>query len=254
MIIISPAKNLDFSENQNCFNSKSSPSFLEKTNFLVKKLKTLSCTQIKNLMKISDKLSELNKDRFNNFSYKFNDLNTRQAIFAFKGDTYKGLNINSFNESEIKVAQKRLRILSGLYGILKPLDLIQPYRLEMGSNVSSVIGEDLYGYWSEIVTNRINDEMKKSKNKYLINLASVEYAKVINKNKLNFEVINPVFLQKKNEKLLNIGIISKRARGMMASYLLKNNLSSFTEIKTFNIDGYKYDSIDKNDNKLFFIK
>ena len=252
MIIISPAKNLDFS-NQSFEQQRSEPNFLFKTNFLVKKLKSLSALDIKSIMKISEKLSILNKERYKNFSFK-NGYNYKQAVFAFKGDTYKGLNINSFSGPEIIKAQKRLRILSGLYGILKPLDIIQPYRLEMGSNISSLIGSNLYDFWSNDVTKNINNELKKFNTKFLINLASVEYFNVINLKNLNFDVVNPIFLQKKDNKNVNIGIISKRSRGMMASYLIKNNYSSIEEIKSFNLDGYAYESFDKNENNIFFVR
>lgn len=253
MIIISPAKNLDFSHNKTFEKQSSEPSFLNKTNFLAKKLKSLSASELKSIMKISDKLSTLNKERYKSFSFS-NGYNYKQAVFAFNGDTYKGLNINSFSSSDIIKAQKRLRILSGLYGILKPLDIIQPYRLEMGSNISSLIGSNLYDFWSKEVTKNINDEMKKSKTKFLINLASVEYFNVININNLDFKVVNPIFLQKKDNKFVNIGIISKRSKGMLASYLLKNNYSSIEEIKSFNLDGYAYESCDENDNNIFFVR
>lgn len=254
MIIISPAKNLDFRLDKNSVNIFSEPIFIKKTNFLAKRLKTLTASQLKNIMKISDKLSLMNKDRFNNFSYKLNGSNKKQAIFAFKGDTYKGFNIDNFSRSEIKRTQKRLRIISGLYGLLKPLDLIQPYRLEMGSKISSIIGSDLYDFWSHDITNYINIEMKKSKTSFLINLASVEYSNVIDQKIFDFKMVTPIFYQKRGSDLLNIGIISKRSRGTMAAYLIKNNISSLEDMKSFREDGYKYDSFSEKDNKIFFVR
>tara|TARA_B100000989_G_scaffold298759_1_gene289646 strand:+ start:852 stop:1616 length:765 start_codon:yes stop_codon:yes gene_type:complete len=254
MIIISPAKNLDFRLENNFIDIISEPIFINKTNFLAKRLKTLTASQLKNIMKISDKLSVMNRDRYNNFTYKLNVSTQKQAIFAFKGDTYKGFNINTFSRSEIKRTQKRLRILSGLYGLLKPLDLIQPYRLEMGSKISSIIGSDLYDFWSLEITKYINIEMKKSKTNFLINLASVEYSNVIDQKILDFKMVTPVFYQKRGTDLLNIGIISKRSRGTMAAYLIKKNISSLEDIKSFKEDGYKYDSFSRKDNKIFFVR
>lgn len=254
MIIISPAKNLDFRLEKNSTDIVSEPVFIKKTNFLAKRLKTLTVSQLRNIMKISDKLSIMNKDRFDNFTYKQNGSNQKQAIFAFKGDTYKGFNILSFSKSEIKRTQKRLRILSGLYGLLKPLDLIQPYRLEMGSKISSILGSDLYDFWSLDITNYINIEMKKSNTNFLINLASVEYSNVIDKQTFDFKIVTPVFHQKRGNDLLNIGIISKRSRGIMAAYLIKKNISSLEDMKSFKEDGYKYDSFSEKDNRIFFVR
>ena len=249
MIIISPSKNLDLKKEDFAF-KQSSPLFEDNSKILVKKLKTLDSLKISSLMNISEKLSILNYERFQQFT---SDSNIRKpAAYIFSGDTFNGLSIRSFNSKSLEYAQNELRILSGLYGILKPLDFIEPYRLEMGTNTSSIIGSDLYEFWKDKVTTEINSDMKRNKQKLLFNLASKEYSMVIDKNNLNYKVINFDFKKKKEGKHANIGMLIKKLRGCMAKYILKNQIQDTDLVKNFNDLGFKYsDSLSSSDNFIF---
>lgn len=251
LVIVSPAKKLDF-ENECSIEEQTEPAFISKTNTLAKELKKLNSTDIGKLMKLSSKLSELNFERFQLFKNKFNPSSSKQAAFAFNGDTYTGLDINSLNKKEIKVAQKKLRILSGLYGLLKPLDLIQPYRLEMGTKFKFNEYKNLYDFWSEDVTNEINKDLKKEK--YLINCASNEYFNVIEKNQLSGKVITPVFKELRNGEYKIISFSAKKARGMMANYIIKNNLKNVEDLKGFNMDKYKFNKKLSSEEEFVFTR
>ena len=251
MILLSPAKNMKFDQTTNLFES-SSPYFSKETNYLINKLRELTKTQIKKMMKLSDNLSNLNYDRYKSFTISSKDNNN--AILVFNGDTFKGLNAKSFSKEDIFYSQKRLRIISGLYGLIKPLDNIQPYRLEMGSPTSNFIGTSLYEFWSDIITKQINSEMIDNEYEILFNLASVEYFKCVDRERIDGEIITPIFYQKREGKLKNIGIISKKSRGQMANFIIKNKINNINDLKDFNIDGYKFDSFDKKLGNIFFIK
>lgn len=254
MIVISPAKKMNCKSSGRYFTEYTEPLFFKKTIRLIESLRSLERKEIQTLMKISEKLSFLNFDRYKTFSYNQNFENSKQSIFAFLGDTYKGLKVSEFSKDDLKYSQKRLRILSGLYGLLRPLDLIQEHRLEMGTSNFSNLDQNLYSFWSSTLTNQINKEILLNKSTFLINLASNEYFKVINSNQINCRILTPMFFSKKDGKILNIGILSKKARGMMTSYLLKNKYDSIEQIKNFSDDGYKYDSIDSEKNYINFIK
>lgn len=255
LLVISPAKKLDFDTSAPTA-STSEIAFQKETAYLAKAMKEYSAPQLAKLMSISKDLSELNRDRYQYFkpnSYVV-DQNAKQAIFAFQGDVYKGMDANSFKAPEIKFAQKHLRILSGLYGIVRPCDLIQPYRLEMGIKLKTQKANNLHDYWSELVTKNINNELKKMKSKTLINLASNEYFKAINTNDIDGDILTIDFKQYKNGVYKTFGMLAKRARGMMSRYIITNKITDPEDIKAFNIDGYKFSKKDSSTTKYVFLK
>ena len=239
LIVISPAKTLDF-ETAPITKVHTQPEFLKESRQLVSQLKELTPAEVSSLMKISDKLGVLNFLRFNEWKTPFTLNNSKQALLAFKGDVYTGINADSFNSRDLKFAQKHLRILSGLYGVLKPLDLIQAYRLEMGSKFKNRKGKDLYEFWESKLTDQINQDLKASKSKYLINLASNEYFKSLQADAINAEIIVPVFKDYKNGKYKIISFYAKKTRGLMSAYIIKNRLKNPEDIKAFDVDGYKF--------------
>ena len=248
MIIISPAKNLNLNlENYASITSK--PLFPEKTSQLVNKIKDLNVSQIGQLMNISNNLSKINHERFQQF---YEPKIQKPAAYLFSGDTFQGLSIRSLDEPSIVYAQQNLRILSGLYGILRPLDLINPYRLEMGTNMLSILGTDLYKFWEkEIVSSLLND-FKYSKGKLLFNLSSNEYFKSINTTKLNLNIVNFDFKKKKGDNLIPIGMMIKKLRGAMAKFIIEEKVSSINTIKKFNNYGYIFQNFDKKSNSFLF--
>lgn len=251
LIIVSPAKKLDF-ENPAPIEEFTTCEFLETSNKLIKDLKKLEVSDIAKLMKLSDSLAELNFTRYKEFKTPFSLKNAKQAAYAFKGDTYVGLDFESFNKVQVKYAQNKLRILSGLYGLLKPLDLIQPYRLEMGTKFGINASKNLYGVWQNTITEALNKELKKQK--VLVNLASKEYFSAIDFKKLNGDVITPVFKEKKNGEYKIISFAAKRARGMMSQYIIKNNLKEVEQIKSFDMDNYKFSKSMSSDDEFVFIR
>ena len=245
-IIISPAKSLDFDSELNSQNV-SVPKFLEKTLAINSILKQKSPSDLMKLQSISEKLSDLNWKRNLEFSRNHNDDNSRPAIFAFNGDVYSGIDAKTLSKEKVYDLQKSLRILSGYYGVLKPLDLIQPYRLEMGTKLQVNGSENLYKFWSENITDSIIDEM--SSEEILINLASNEYFDAFNNEKFNGKIISPVFKDFKNGKLKIISFYAKKARGLMVRYIVDNNISNYNDLLGFNLDNYAYnesETIDEN--------
>ena len=253
MILISPAKklnlkpievNLTFSE----------PVFIEKAKYLIKRLKNLNKVEVKNLLNVSDKLTLENFNRFQSFEIKKKLDNFKPAIYTFSGDTFVGLDIYNFSMSQILNAQRKIRILSGLYGILKPLDIIQPHRLEMGTKTNVIMKKSLYEFWGNLITEQINEEIKKNNFKFLLNLASDEYFKSINLNILKTEVykIKFYFIDGKTSK--NVGMYAKRLRGAMAGFFIKSKISDINGLKLFSYNGFNYDSEDEKNKTLFFTK
>ena len=234
-IIISPAKSLDFDSELNSQNV-SVPKFLEKTLAINSILKQKSPNDLMKLQSISEKLSDLNWKRNLEFSRNHSDDNSRPAIFAFNGDVYEGLDVKTLDFKKIDFLQNNLRIISGLYGVLKPLDLIQPYRLEMGTKISINGSSNLYEYWSNDITKFLSDELLSSE--FLLNLASNEYFSVIDKSKINSEIISPIFKDFKNGKLKIISFYAKKARGMMVRYVADNLIDSYDNLLSFNYGGY----------------
>lgn len=251
LVVISPAKKLDF-ETQCPHSMQSKPPFLTKTNSLAKELKKLTSEDIGKLMKLSANLSNLNFERFQSFKNTSNNTNTKQAAFAFNGDTYTGLDITSLNEKEIEKAQKKLRILSGLYGILKPMDLIQPYRLEMGTRYKFKDYKNLYDYWKADIAAKINEEL--DKDKLLVNCASQEYFGAVDLEELKAKVIIPVFKENKNGVLKVISFNAKRARGMMARFIIQNDINDIEKLKTFNDADYTFNSKLSSETELVFTR
>jgi cytoplasmic iron level regulating protein YaaA (DUF328/UPF0246 family) len=253
ILIISPSKTLDFSSH-NQANYHTNSDFVEESFYLIKVLRNLTISEISVLMNLSEKLANLNHTRYLNFTLPFNLNNSRQAIYAFKGDVYDGIEAEYFKPTDIDYAQSHLRIISGLYGLLKPLDLIQPYRLEMSTKLTTMYGKNLYEYWGNIITVKLNELLNTKSNKLLVNLASLEYFKVINKKLLQGNLITPIFKERKNQDYKLVPIFAKRARGMMTSYIIKNRIQNISDIKQFNKDGYAFNKSLSNESELVFIR
>ncbi len=252
--IVSPAKSLDF-KSSTPTSKYSQAEFLDKSQELVDVLRTYSPSQLSKLMKISLDLGTLNCERYQEWNRPFNVENAKQSIFAFTGDVYKGLDAISMSEKNLEFCQKQFRILSGLYGMLKPLDLMQAYRLEMGTRMQfSEAHANLYSFWKETLTKKLNDELKESKSTYVLNLASNEYSKAINFKNINAEVISPVFKDWKNGEYKIISFYAKKARGLMGRYFIDNELSSPEGLKGFDYEGYTYDSDLSNDKPFTFTR
>ena len=250
--IISPAKKLDYSPVEKNIDS-TIPSLLEHSNELIKDLKSLNPQEVSSLMSLSDKLGALNYERFQEWKTPFTKSNSKQAILAFKGDVYQGLDAESLSETELIWAQKHVRILSGLYGILKPMDLMQPYRLEMGTKFATKRGQNLYDFWNSIITDELNKNFS-SDNTNLLNLASNEYFKSINVSELKANVISPVFMDKKNGKYKIISFFAKKARGLMTRYVIKNQIEDITDIQNFKEGGYFFNEEMSENNKPVFCR
>ena len=250
--IISPSKTQDFSKCD--INIFSQTRQLDSSNELIGILKNKSQAQISKLMSLSEKLSKLNVDRFQKFKIPFTLDNAKQAILAFKGDVYIGLEAEQFSGHDLNHAQKHLRILSGLYGILRPLDLMQAYRLEMGSRFRNRDGKSLYDLWGSKLTDSLNIELAEQKSKVLINLASIEYFGSVQTDKLDAEIISPVFKDYSNGKYKILSFFAKKARGSMAAYIIKNRIDSPSKLKQFDVDGYRYSEEDSTPSKPVFLR
>ncbi len=250
LILISPSKTLDFSESKLTPNY-SIPEFLPEAEALVVELRKYSTTKLSKLMNISSKLAQLNFDRYQSWSLPFNTENSKQALLAFKGDVYDGLNAEAFNESDFIFAQDYLRILSGLYGILKPLDLIQPYRLEMGTPLKSRKWKDLYDFWGSKITDKINESIKED---ILINLASNEYFKAVKKQNIQSRIITPFFKDYKNGSYKFLSFYGKKARGLMASFIIRNKLTDPEQLKLFDMDGYYFNDEMSSTNEWVYTR
>lgn len=250
-IIISPAKSLDF-ENKATTTLHTQPDFLEQSQKLNKKLRTLSRKKIGDLMSISPALAALNYDRNQNWAPPFTLDNAKQAVFAFTGEVYRGLDVTSLEAEKLPALQDKLRILSGLYGLLKPLDLIQPYRLEMGTRIKVGRRDNLYKFWDHSLAQALNEEMEGDD--LLINLASSEYFKAVPAKALKVPMITPVFKDLKNGQYKTIMTFAKKARGFMVRYILDNNVNSLEELKGFNTEGYGYSEAMSTETELVFIR
>lgn len=253
LTIISPAKTLDFDTAANTSIS-SQPELLKQSKTLISDLKKLSPEQISATMKISDKLGVLNFERYHDWKTPFTPNNAKQALLAFKGDVYSGLDADSFKTNDFKFAQQHLRILSGLYGLLRPLDLIQAYRLEMGSKFSSGNNKDLYEFWDSSLTTLLNQQLLILKTQHVVNLASNEYFKAIKKDSLNAEIITPIFKDAKNGKYKIISFYAKKARGLMSAYIIKNRIKTPGKLKNFDAEGYYFSAEESSENQLVFLR
>ena len=253
LIIISPAKTLDY-ESPLATTRFTQPELLDHSAELMEYCRELTPAQIGSLMNISDKLAGLNAARFAEWQPNFTPQNARQAILAFKGDVYTGLHAEDFSEQDFDFAQQHLRMLSGLYGLLRPLDLMMPYRLEMGIKLHNAKGNDLYSFWGDLLTEKLNQQLKEQGDDVLINLASDEYFKAVKPAKLDGQLIKPVFLDEKGGKFKVISFYAKKARGLMSRFIIQNQLTQPDQLKDFNLEGYFFDEekIDKSGSELIF--
>ena len=250
IIVISPSKTLDFSANP--FKTHSQPRQLSQSQLLIDTAKQLEPEALSALMKISEKLSLLNWQRYQDFQQPFSLENAKQALLAFKGDVYGGIDSDNYNEEDFNFAQSHLRILSGLYGALRPLDLIQPYRLEMGTRLQNQRGKNLYEFWDSQVTELLNEDFKNDTTPLLINLASNEYFKVIKPKVLKAKVLTLAFKENKAGVYKIIGIHAKRARGLMTDFIIKNRLTEAEQIKAFNLENYAFNESLSSENEWVF--
>ena len=251
LIVISPAKSLDF-ETPSKHPNFTIPELLNESEKLVGRLKTMSPKQLSTLMGISADLGELNFKRYQEWQTPFTPENAKQAVLAFSGDVYQGLNAATLTEEKLKLAQAKMRILSGLYGVLKPLDIIQPYRLEMGTKLKYYKSKDLYAFWNPLITKKINEAVAESGSKILINLASNEYFKSIDRKKLKAEIVTPDFKEFKNGDYKMISFFAKRARGLMTRFILQHNITDPADLLAFDSEGYAFNSrLSKPGNPLF---
>jgi len=253
IIILSPSKTLDF-QTSTLTKIHTSPAFLKESSILIKQLRKYSPKKIATLMGISEKLALLNVQRYKDFSPPFTMDNARQALLAFKGDVYTPMQVESYSKDDLAFAQNHLRILSGLYGVLRPLDLIQPYRLEMGISLPNPRGKNLYDFWNERITQALNNDIKNHKNKSVINIASVEYFHSVKPDLLEGKLLTVVFKEKQKGSLKIIGLFAKKARGMMANFVIKNGIDKPDGIKSFNEAGYGFQPSLSGDKEWVFIR
>ena len=239
LAILSPAKTLDY-ETPLKTKLNSQPIYGRESNQLIKTLRTFEPFEVASLMKISDKLADLNHKRYVEWRNKPAESKTRPAALAFKGDVYQGLEAESFNDNDLKFAQRHLRILSGLYGLLRPLDVIQPYRLEMGTKLKTSKGQNLYDYWGTKLTTGLNEALKESKEGTLVNLASNEYFGAVQPKLLEGSLLNIGFKEKRNGQLKFVSFSAKKARGLMAKFIIKERLKNPDDLKNFDLGDYKF--------------
>ena len=251
IVVISPSKTLDC-KTPSIVKKHSTPELLAYSRQLVEQCRKLDSAHISDLMKVSEKIADLNVKRFAEWDSEFTPINAKQAILAFKGDVYSGLDVETFDDFDFDFAQSKLRILSGLYGVLRPLDLMKPYRLEMGTKLNNPEGKNLYHFWGDIIVEKLNEVVSTLKEKVLVNLASNEYSKSINFDKFQGRVITPVFKEYKNGEYKVIGLHSKRARGLMTRYIIKNQITGLEQLTEFTVGGYLFSVSDSNEEELIF--
>ncbi len=238
IVLLSPSKTLNFDTPTH--SKKSKPRLLNQSEALIEILRDKSVNDIKKLMSVSDKIATLNVDRYQSFKTPFTLKNAKQAMFAFTGDVYAGLEANTFNQEDIDFANDHLRVLSGLYGVLRPLDLMQPYRLEMGTKLKNEVGHDLYSFWGNQITDHLNKDLKKVNSDIIVNLASNEYYKAVRPQNLKGDVYVANFKENRNGVYKFISFSAKKARGYMAQYIIKNKLTNPEDMKSFDMENYKF--------------
>lgn len=253
LTVISPAKTLDFDTPPNT-DMASTPDRLDRSRQLISLLRKKTPADLSRLMGISPKLAELNVDRYRRWKPPFSTANARQSILAFKGDVYLGIEVERYTRQDFNFAQKHLRILSGLYGVLRPLDLIQPYRLEMGTKLPNKKGEDLYDFWGDTISTDLARDLDGHRNKTLVNLASAEYFKSVRPQLLPGKVITPVFKDYHKGAFKVLAFYAKKARGYMASYIVRNRITSPEAIKAFDLDGYVFNETLSSDTDWVFTR
>jgi cytoplasmic iron level regulating protein YaaA (DUF328/UPF0246 family) len=253
LTVISPAKTLDFDTPAGT-DSATQPEFLAQSAGLVEDARALSPEDIQALMGVSENIAQLNHRRFMDWRVPFELDNAKQSILAFKGDVYTGLEASTLTEAQLSFAQSHLRILSGLYGVLRPLDLMQPYRLEMGLKFVNRGGKNLYQFWGDAITKSLNKQLQNSRSKVLVNLASHEYFKSVQSKMLDADIITPVFKDFKGGKYKVISFFAKRARGQMARFIIDNELDEPDGIKAFTADGYRYNKAESSAREWLFTR
>jgi cytoplasmic iron level regulating protein YaaA (DUF328/UPF0246 family) len=249
LILISPAKTLNF-EPYKLNVQTTIPDFLDQSQQLITILKKHSVDDIRKLMGVSDKIAELNAERFRHYETPFTNDNAKPAIITFKGDVYEGLNANDFSDEDFAFAQDHLRMLSGLYGLLRPLDLMQPYRLEMGTKLENAKGKNLYEFWGKSLTEKINE----TEDKLVVNLASNEYFSVIKLKQLKAELITVNFKEWKNGQYKIVGIYAKKARGLMSRFIIKNRIIDKAKMKDFTDNSYAFNEELSSDSEYIFTR
>ncbi len=248
LLLISPAKTLDFDPVS--MQNHTQPQLLDHSEKLIKKLKTLSSPKLQKLMGVSKAIAQLNVERNNSFEFPFSKQNAKQALLAFKGDVYIGMNPQDFSEDDFNFAQQHIAILSGLYGLLRPLDLMQPYRLEMGTKLKVRRSENLYQFWKDTITNQINE----ANHQVVVNLASNEYFKAVKPKIMNADLWTVNFKELRKGQYKVISFSAKRARGMMCSFVVKNRITDPLKMKSFNMDNYVFNPDLSTDRQLTFTR
>ena len=250
-ILLSPAKKLDFTKEISKIND-TNIAFVNESRIIMEKLSSYSSAELSKLMSLSMNLSLLNKERNDNWSYPFSKNIAKQSLYSFKGEVYQKMKIEEFSKDDFNYANNSIRIISGLYGILKPSDLILPYRLEMGTKLEVGKSKNLYSFWKNILTDYLINDIKDDD--FLVNLASDEYFKVIDKNKINKPIITPIFKDTKNGKTKVISFFAKRARGEMCNFIVKNKIKTIEQIKEFNRNDYTFSENDSSDTSIVFVR
>lgn len=253
LMVISPAKTLDY-DTPPTTKHFTLPEHLDHAEQLIDQLRELSPQQVSELMHLSDKLAALNVARYGSWTPDFTQENAKQALLAFKGDVYTGLSADDFSEQDFKFAQRHLRMLSGLYGVLRPLDLMQPYRLEMGTKLANPRGKDLYAFWGERISDWLNQALADQGDDVLLNLASNEYFGAVKRKALNARVIEVDFKDLKNGQYKIISFYAKKARGLMSRYVIKERIEQPEQLKAFTYDGYRYSADHSSEDHLVFLR
>jgi cytoplasmic iron level regulating protein YaaA (DUF328/UPF0246 family) len=248
--LISPAKSLDF--DSPCDHEFTLPRFKKQPQELIEVLRTNSESDIQKLMDLSESLAVLNVERYHAFKKRHTQKNSKQAMFAFNGTVYVGLEPEKLTSDEVGYAQEHLRILSGMYGLLRPLDLIQAHRLEMGTRLLFDDYKTLYDFWGNQITQRINSDLRGHQNKIIVNLASQEYFKSINRKLIKGQIVDIEFKDLKNGEFKVLSFFAKKARGLMAQYIIKNNIDNMEDLKRFDVEGYQIDDSESTVNKILF--
>jgi cytoplasmic iron level regulating protein YaaA (DUF328/UPF0246 family) len=253
LLVVSPAKTLDY-ESPLVTEKHTVPELLTHSEELIEICRQLTPADIASMMKVSDKIAGLNVARFAQWCPTFSFDNARQAVLAFKGDVYTGLQAESMTDEDFEFAQSHLRILSGLYGLLKPLDLMQPYRLEMGTRLSNSRGSNLYQFWGDLITEKLNQALEAQGDAILVNLASNEYFKAVNPTKLAGQIVTPVFKDYKNGHYKVISFYAKKARGMMARFVIDHQMKHVDDLKRFQTAGYAFSEAESTEDQLVFLR
>ncbi len=253
LIVISPAKTLDLNA-QSATSQFTIPDFLKDSEILIKELRRKTPENLSELMGISNNLAELNFMRNRAWQKNFTPENAKQALVAFRGEVFRGIDVDSLTTNELERSQNYLRILSGLYGLLRPLDLIQAYRLEMGTKLQTKMGDNLYQFWGNKITEKLNSTLLELNKKTLINLASNEYFKSVKTSGIKTKIITPIFKEEKNGNYQTIAVLAKKARGLMTRFIIQNELTNPNDLKAFDVESYTFNQAMSNENEFVFIR